>query len=67
MADMSRLTIREHYSKPVFEQDDDGAVTSHHPTWRPGVARDITTGFSTAASGQLIQQRCRVRLNERQR
>lgn len=59
MADLSKLTIREHYSKPAFEQDEDGAVTDHHPAWRPGVARDITTGFSTAASalttGQLVK------------
>ena len=67
MADMSKLTIREHYSKPASEQDDDGSMTDHHPAWRPGVARDITTGFSTAASGQWIQQRCRAKLNQRQR
>ena len=56
MADMSKLTIREHYSKPAFEQDDEGSVTDHHSTWRPGVSRDITTAFSTAASGQWTQQ-----------
>ena len=52
MADMSKLSIREPHSKPETEQDDDGTVTDHHHAWRPGEARDITTGFSLAASGQ---------------
>ena len=67
MADLSTLTIRENHSEPAFEQDDDGSVADQHPAWRPGVARDITTTFSTAASGVWVHQRCRIRLNQRQR
>ena len=56
MADMSKLTIRENHSEPAFEQHDDGSVADQHPAWRPGVARDITTSFSTAASGLWVQR-----------
>ena len=65
MADMSKLSIREHHSKPASEQDDDGTVTDHNHASRPREAQDITTGFSSAASGQCIQLRCRARLNRR--
>ena len=65
MADMSKLSIREHHSEPVSEPDDDGTVTDHNHAWRPGEARDITTDFSSAASGQWNQVRCRARLNRR--
>ena len=67
MADMSILTIRENHVESAFEQHNDGSVADQHPTWRPGVARDITTSFSTAASGLWVQRRCRIKLNQRQR